>query len=135
MIQAYQQNRNAQQNFGMQNQFQQSAVPQTTVQNTVQNNGNGFRIDLFSLIQGGEQAAMSFYVPNGQTGILFETGSDYFFVKRTDQYGNINLFQRYKYMLDEPVSDFVTRKEFDELKAALASLQAPQSAQTKEGES
>ena len=130
MIQAYQQNRNAQQNYGMQNQFAQTSVPQTQPQNS----GNGMHIDLFSEIQGGESGALSTYVPNGQTAMLFDLDSDHFFIKRMDQYGNINFFKRYKYQLDEAVSEFVSRKEFDELKASLDALRGTQSAEAKEGE-
>ena len=128
MIQAYQQNRNTQQNYGMQNPVTQTAMPQTQPQN------NGMHIDLFSEIQGGERGAISTYVPNGQTAILFDTDSDCFFIKRIDQYGNVNFFKRYKYQVDESVSEFVSRKEFDELKATLDALRGTQSAETKEGE-
>lgn len=87
-------------------------------------------------VQGYEAAKAVPLSPN-ETLMLLDSEGDRFYIASAGQDGRPNPLRAFKFVKDdEPgvTGDFVTRKEFDELKAALQALQAPQSAKTGEGE-
>ena len=111
---------------------------QTVAVNAPPADGQFQTIDGVMWIQG-EGAAKAYNVPAGKTVMLLDSESDRFYIKRADVYGRPQPLQVFKYSPDTTAEavdtgDYVTRKEFDELKAALDALQAPQNAETKAGD-
>ena len=139
MINAYPQNAGYMNQWPFQNGFQNAyqAVPQPMVTaNVPQTDGQIHTIDSVVWVQG-ESAAKAFSVNPGKTVMLLDSESDKFYIKQADQYGRPLPLKCFRYTEDVVESggagaDFVTRKEFDELKASIENLVTPVNA--KEGE-
>jgi len=86
----------------------------------------------------GMEAAKSVQLNPNETVMILDSESDHFYIAKAGADGKPKPLESFSYTRDESVSgtnaDFVTRKEFDELKASLDALRGTQSAEVKEGE-
>lgn len=86
----------------------------------------------------GPEAAKAVEVMPGEVVMILDSEGDRFYIARADRNGRPLPMKSYSYTEDEPApetrGDYVTRKEFDELKSALDALRAPQAANAEEGE-
>ena len=87
----------------------------------------------------GENGAKAFMGKPGQTVMILDSESDRFWIKQFDAYGRPSPLKCYRYTEDETATehtgaDYVTRKEFDDLKAAFDALRSPESNETNGGE-
>lgn len=84
----------------------------------------------------GMEAAKSVQLNPNETVMILDSESDHFYIAKAGQDGKPKPLESFSYSRDESTAspDFVTRKEFDELKASLEALKAPQTPIEKEGE-
>ena len=85
----------------------------------------------------GFEAAKSVPLSPGETVMILDSEGDKFYIASAGQDGRPKPLQSFRYEKDEATgttADFVTRKEFDELKAAIASMKTPQATEAEEGE-
>lgn len=116
----------------------QTSVQQNVSANIPQTEGQFQTIDTVVWVQG-ENAAKAYTVPPGKTVMLLDSESDRFYIKQADPYGKPLPLKCFHYSADSPSPEpsqdnFVTRREFDELKASLEALRKPVNGETKEGE-
>lgn len=85
----------------------------------------------------GFEAAKSVPLSPGETVMILDSEGDKFYIASAGQDGRPKPLQSFRYEKDEAAGQpdyIVTRKEFDELKEAVADLMASQTAEAKEGE-
>jgi hypothetical protein len=85
----------------------------------------------------GFEAAKSVPLSPGETVMILDSEGDKFYIASAGQDGRPKPLQSFRYEKDEATgttADFVTRKEFDELKAAIASMKTPQATEETDGE-
>lgn len=84
----------------------------------------------------GYEAAKSIPLSPGESVMILDSEADRFYIASAGQDGRPKPLRAFRFVKeDDPGqnADFVTRKEFDELKAALEALQAPQNAERDDG--
>lgn len=85
----------------------------------------------------GFEAAKSVPLSPGETVMILDSEGDKFYIASAGQDGRPKPLQSFRYEKDEAPGQpdyIVTRKEFDELKEAVAALRASQTAEAEEGE-
>lgn len=85
----------------------------------------------------GFEAAKSVPLSPGETVMILDSEGDKFYIASAGQDGRPKPLQSFRYEKDEAPGQpdyIVTRKEFDELKEAVAALKASQPAEETEGE-
>ena len=87
----------------------------------------------------GREAAKSLQLSPNENVMALDSENDRFYLLKAGQDGKPMPIQEFTFTLSEPEEisakeNYVTRKEFDELKASLDALRSPVNAETKEGE-
>lgn len=87
----------------------------------------------------GREAAKSLQLAPNENVMALDSESDHFYLLRAGQDGKPKPIEDFSFARYEPEEaimkeNYVTRKEFDELKASLDALRSPVNAETKEGE-
>lgn len=77
----------------------------------------------FAFVNGFE-SAKTYQIPYGGSVLLMDTEKPMFYVKSTNQTGQVSLksYEFKEVQIKEPTSDFVTKEQFDDLNAKLDRL-------------
>ena len=85
----------------------------------------------------GREAAKSLQLAPNENVMALDSESDHFYLVRAGQDGKPKPLEVFSFTKDDPdaeTANYVTRKEFDDLKASLEALKTPTASEVKEGE-
>lgn len=84
----------------------------------------------------GREAAKSIQLAPNENVMALDSESDHFYLVRAGQDGKPKPLEVFSFTKDDDAetANYVTRKEFDELKASLEALRTPTATEAKEGE-